>query len=274
VFCICSLSAQQPDENAKRTLEHRIKGKQYNYERSDYIYGEASETTKEAALKNALDALASEINKTAPEHPEWQTANSIKTRDIEHNVGMIDFIRGNRFRVIAYISKDSVQFALAAKTSVKNDDKPVSATKTSVKNDDKPVSATKTSVNDDKPATVKTQPAAVQDRIKDTAAQVSKIPQLASKKADSVPEQILAAASYSEALNILKAGKPNVAYGKMDRLLAPEKAYLIVYEDSSGEIIAVLDKGNDDSRRNLRSPDKIFDNELLKQYQVTWFQLF
>ena len=98
--------------------------------------------------------------------------------------------------------------------------------------------------------------------------------QLRSDKTVSLLNQIVSAPSLYEIHNILvenkKTGK--VAYGTMDKLTEPEKAYFIVYK-KTGEIIAILDKGSIDKRKDLLTGE-MKGKEILEQNQVIWFQLY
>ena len=236
-FFAVTLFAQQPDEAAKRALEREIKVS------GNYLYGEAVGNTKDEAVKMAKTALVSEIKKEALNHLDRQFAKSIQTKDVEeYNIDMIDLMRGKKFRVIAYIKKDNIAAVFDNKKSeVKLTDKKVQQEKV------QPVTQQQMP-----PATV------VDSRM----------------STDGLLKQIVNASSIREVQKILvenkKVGK--VAYGTMDKLTAPEKAYLVVYK-KSGEIVAILDKGSIINRKDLLSGETK-GNELSEQNQVIWFQLF
>jgi hypothetical protein len=219
-----TLPAQQPDETAKRAMEREIKAS------GDYLYGEAVGNTKDEAVKMAKTALISEINKEALNHPEWQFAKSIQAKDVEYKADMIDLMRGNKFRVIAYIKKDGIQ--LQPETG---------------------------ETNVSEAGQTQTQPATVAAQAGNTGGLLG---------------QILNAPSVREIQKILVENKKKgkAAYGTMDKLTAPDKAYLIVYK-KTGEIVAILDRGSEASRKDLLSGETK-EKELLDQNQVIWFQLF
>jgi len=97
-FSIGTLCAQQSDEAANRALEREVKTS------GNYLYGEAVANTKEEAADMAKTALASEIHN---EHL-LQGAAFSQTQDEEYNTNIIELMRGNKFRVIAYIKKDDI----------------------------------------------------------------------------------------------------------------------------------------------------------------------
>ncbi|MDR3338985.1 MAG: hypothetical protein LBT25_02620 [Candidatus Symbiothrix sp.] len=231
-----ALSAQQMDEAAKRELEREVKAS------GDYLYGEAVDNTKDEAVKSAKSALLSEIKKETLNHPEWQFAKSIQAKDVEYSADMIELMRGNKFRVIAYIKKDNIQIVFDNKTpDVKIEDEKAKQDTT----------------------TTLTQPQTTQ----------AEIPQPPPVKSDLLG-QILKASSIREIQTILQENKRNgkAVSGTMDKLTAPEKAYLIIYK-WTGEIVAILDKGSGANRKDLLSGE-VKGNAILEQNQVIWFQLF
>ena len=263
MLCICltvgNLSAQQPDESAKRALEREIKVS------GNYLYGEAVGNTKDEAVNMAKNALVSEINKEALNHPEWQFAKSIQANDVEYETDMIDLMRGNKFRVVAYIKKDNLtavfqdnktpEVKLADKKEIKQEkQQPIATLATSAPVNS--VEETATVV----PKTSKSQPSV-------------KATETANNYGDLL-EQIVSAGSLREIQTILVANKKKgkASYGTMDKLTAPEKAYLVVYK-KTGEIIAILDKGSSVNRKDLLS-NKVLEKEIVEQNQVIWFQLY
>lgn len=262
-----TLFAQQPDEATKRTMEREVKTS------GNYLYGEATESTKDEAVKMAKTALLSEINKEAVNHPEWQFAKTIQANGVEYDIDMIDLMRGSKYRVIAYIKKDNIMAVFDKNTpKIKVSDKPATQERT-------PPTAVQ-SVKSQTATDTKVTPAPEELQPKVEATTVS-----APKKTLPVPvvdnhtntggllEQILNASSMPEIQKILNANKRSgkVVSGTMDKLIAPEKAYLIVYKES-GEIVAILDKGSRDNRKDLLSGE-VKGQEIQTQNQVIWFQL-
>jgi hypothetical protein len=86
--------------------------------------------------------------------------------------------------------------------------------------------------------------------------------------------QIVKAPSMYELKNILIAGKKKgkLVYGRMDKILNEKMKYLIVYKPS-GEIVAILDKGADSRRNDLRS-GKTMGQEIFGNHPVIWVQFF
>lgn len=246
---ICTLSAQQLDEVAKRAVEREVKTS------GDYLYGETVADTKDEAVKIAKTILVSEINKEALKHPEWQFAESIQAKDVEYNIDIIDLMRGNKYRVIAYIKKGNIMAVFDDKTpEVILTDK-----KTQQKQEQTTIPLQVTVKSQAEEAVVvapeKTQPAAITNT-------------------DNLLDQILSASSIHEIQKILQNNKKTgkASSGTMDKLIAPEKAYLIVFKDT-GEIIAILDKGSVNNRTDLLSGQKK-GNEILEKNKVIWFQLY
>jgi len=264
-----ALFAQQPDEAANRALEREVKTS------GSYLYGEAVGNTKDEAVRMAKTDLVSEINKESLNHPEWQFAKSIQAKDVEYNTDIIELMRGSKFRVIAYIKKDSIAVVFDNKApEIKLEDKKVRQEKEQIG-----YSATKT-----QPKAVQTTPAPafvegeVQSKKVVMASDSDKIlyePVIDNHtNTGDLLKQILEATSISEIQKILDKNKRTgkVVSGTIDKLIVPEKAYLIVYR-KTGEIVAILDKGSNVARKDLLSGE-MKGKEILEQNQVMWFQLF
>jgi hypothetical protein len=255
------LSAQQADEIEKRALEREIKVS------GNYLYGEAVGNTKEEAVKMAKSVLMSEINKETLNHPEWQFAKSIQAKDVEYNTDMIDLMRGNKFRVIAYIKKNDIQVVFDNKTpEIKIEDKKVQQGKTQ---------ANAQSAKVQPVAEQKVTPAPIVEKMQPKTDETkTPVHTVDNSNVGGLLGQILNTPSMRDIQKTLienkKIGK--VAYGAMDKLTAPEKAYIIVYK-KTGEVVAILDKGNVSNRKDLLS-GKIIGNEIVQQNQVIWFQIF
>ena len=263
-----ALSAQQLDEK-------EIKGKSHNYLFSDYLYGEATEITKDKAVKAAKSALLSEINREVSNHPEWRFAKTIQADSVVYDFDKIELMRGSKFRVIAYIKKDNITAVFDKNTpKVKMSYNPATQGQTSPE----AVQSVKRQTEADTKVTTASE--RVQSNVEEpkvsatekpkTDAVVTPVPPKV--QADGLLGEILKATSYNEVLKILDRNKRTgkAVYGNMNKLMAPEKAYLLVYKES-GEIIAILDKG---SRNNDLRSGEMKGQEILTQNQVIWFQLF
>jgi hypothetical protein len=246
---VWTLFAQQPDETAKRVLEREVKTS------GNYLYGEAIANTKDEAVKAAKTALVSEINKEVLDNHDWQFAKTIQAKDVEYNIYMIDLMRSNKFRVIAYIKKDNLAIIF-------HDDKTPE-----VELADKKATA---------PATVQPVEVVTLTQVEETPTPVvvAETPKPQPTSGGDLLEQIVTASSLQQIQSILVANKKNgkAAYGKIDKLIQSEVAYLIVYKQT-GEIVAILNRGSDNQRKDLIS-GKTYGKEIFSNNQVIWFQLF
>jgi len=263
-----TLSAQQPDESAKRALEREVKTSE------EYVYGEAVANTKDEAVRMAKADLVSEINIESSNHPEWQITQPIQTKDVENNIDIIDLMRGNKFRIVAYIKKDnlSVNFHSDKTPKVELSDKTVNP-KESKQSQSAVTQVTSTPSAPTVQATIpkETQSKAV---VATPTTQSINVGNSTTTNTGDLLEQIKAANSINEIQKIIDANKRKgkIVSGTMDKLRAPENAYLVVYK-KTGEVIAILDKGSVNNRKDLLSGE-IKGNEILRQNQVIWFQLF
>jgi hypothetical protein len=226
---------QQPDEEtAKRALEREVKTT------GNYLYGEALANTKDEAVRDAKTALVSEINKEILYNHDWQFANTIQAKDVEYYTDIIDLMRGNKVRVIAYVKKENL-------TAFFGDYNP---NINLVDKDD---------VITEIPLPPETQPY---------------IPNIPVVGNGDLLSQIVNAASPREIKALLDANKKNgkAVYGTMDKLLQPEAAYLLVFK-RTGEIVAILDKGSNSLRKDLISGES-FGRDIFNNNQIIWFQLF
>lgn len=270
-----TLSAQQPEEVVKRTLEREVKTS------GNYLYGEAVANTTAEAVKMAKSALVSEINREVLNNNDWQFAKIIQAKDVEYYVEMINLIRGDKFRAIAYIKKDNL---IAVFQKDKTPEVKLSDKKASSPNLEK--------LQQEAVQVTMTVPATQDVQVVETAVQVETSEKQQPKVAVEMPasqivvanqqttnegdllEQIVSATSLSEIQTILISNKRkgNVVYGTMDKLIQPEAAYFIVYKQT-GEIVAILDKGSDNARMDLISKEKK-GKEIFNSNQVIWFQIF
>ncbi|MDR0560658.1 MAG: hypothetical protein LBG92_10855 [Prevotellaceae bacterium] len=250
-----ALSAQQPDKDAKRELELEIKRS------GNYLFYKAICKTRDEAVKMAKNGLISEINKEVLNHPDLIDLIDLIDSELE---------QGKLFRVIAYLKKDNIQAVLDNQTppAVKIEDR---------KEKKEETSAVAKPQKKQQETVVQEIPAPVQPEVEETEVSKPEKPQPAPdsmKNTGDLLGQILKASSMLEVQKLLKENKMKgkVAYGTMDKLAAPEKAYLIVYK-KTGEIVAILDKGSVVSRKDLLSGE-IKANTIIEQNQVIWFQLF
>jgi hypothetical protein len=245
-FSFGILFAQQPNETDKRALEREIKVS------GDYLYGEAICNTKEEAIEMAKIALVSEINKEVMNHPGWQFTRPVQVKDVEPNINIIDLMRGSKFRIITYVRKDNITIVLNNKTQ-----------ENKLPNETEKPKETRSVIQEQK-----IQTASVPEK-KLSAPVVSNY-----NDTNNLLDQIVAATSMPEIRKILDTSKRKgkVVSGTIDTLTTPEKAYLIVYK-TTGEIVAILDKGSDTNRKDLISGE-IKGKEIQTQNQVIWFILF
>jgi len=225
----------------------------------------------------AKTALVSEINKETLKHPEWQFAKTIQVKDVEYNTEVIDLMRGNKFRAIAYIKKDNIHVIFDDKTPEI----------TVIDKETKSVEEKK-----ETPAPVPVQEK-VQPKVEETSVSVPDVQPKVEETPVTVPEaqprvpvvnnrtntgnlldQIVAASSISEVQKILDTNKRSgkVVSGTMDKLEAADKAYLVVYK-KTGEIVAILDKGSANNRKDLLSGETK-GNNIFENNQTIWFILF
>ena len=271
--CVLTLLAQQPDETAKRALEREVKTS------GTYLYGEAVANTKDDAVKFAKTALVSEINKEILNNYDWQFANMIQAKDVEYYVEIIDLMRANKFRVIAYVKKENLTavFQYNVMPEIELTDKDVYPWEL------EKIQQTDTYTSPAVDPTMNIyQPVEVEE-----SAFLPEIPEFTivdetsnrqfpfyGATSDDILRQILHAASPRQIQTILNSNKKNgkAAYGTMDKLMQPEAAYLIVFSQT-GEIVAILDKGSASLRKDLIS-GVTYGREIFNNNQVIWFQLF
>lgn len=252
---VLSLFAQQDNETVMRALEREVKIS------GNYIYGETTANTKEEAVKFAKIALLSRINEEIQHHIEWQFAKTIQAKDVEYYIETINLMRGYKFRVIAYIKKENL-------TAIFHDDKTPDV-ELYDKND------IPQELEISLPLVVEKAPEPQQ-----TVEEVILQPQENVMSNNTITldqnllEQIVTASSLNEILTILASNKRKgkAVYGTMDKLMQPEKAYLIVYK-KTGEIIAILDKELNNVRQDFIS-GKMYGKEILDNNQIIWFQTF
>lgn len=251
---VWSLYAQSSDEITKRALEREVKTSGY------YLWGEANASTKDEAVHAAKIALVSEINREIANNRDWQFAETIKANDVEYHVEMIDLMRGNQCRVIAYVSKANL-------TAVFQHNKTPEVELSDKINRQQPeqwaspiTTAIVQPVEEAVFATIPPRPYLLMEEQRPSGGNIL--------------EQILYASSLYEIQTILVSNKNlgKAAYGTIDKLIQPESAYLIVYK-RTGEIVAILDKGSSNTREDLLS-GITYGQEIFNNNQVLWFQLF
>ena len=257
-YCVWTLPAQQPDETTKRALEREVKTS------GAYLYGEAVANTKEEAVTAAKSALITEINKEILSNYDWQFANTIQVKDVEYYSDMIELMRGNKFRVIAYVKQENLTaiFYKNELPEIELTDKDAEDTIGHVQQVQLVEETSLVMVSEKPQNTIATEIPNQQSAVYSTTSDGDLLGQIVNA---SSPRQIQA---------ILNSNKKNgkAAYGTMDKLLQPEAAYLIVF-NQSGAIIAILDKGNNSLRKDLIS-GVTYGREIFNNNQVIWFQLY
>ena len=256
---VWALPAHQHDETAKRALEREVKTS------GTYLYGEAVANTKDEAVTAAKSALITEINKEILNNYDWQFANTIHAKDVEYYSDMIELMRGNKFRVIAYVKQENLTaiFHNYETPEIELTDKDVYPLEPEKIPQVQPVEATASVMVSEKPQIANTT---------ETSNQQSTVVNTTSD--GDILGQIVRASSPRQIQNILDSNKKNgkAAYGTMDKLIQPEAAYLVVFSQS-GTIVAILDKGNTGLRKDLIS-GATYGREIFNNNQVIWFQLY
>jgi len=271
-FFTVTLLAQQIDDTANRALEREVKTS------GGYLYGEAVANIKDEAIQLAKSDLLSEIKKEANNHSTWKY-ESIHVKNIDFHTDMIELMRGSKFRVIVYIKKSIVADIFDNKTLNNTQEKknPQSEKDQSILNS-----------NNIQVETLEIMPTTVTVSNQDSEKFNSGVEEAAITSleapltttdignymnSDSLLDKILNTRTMPEIQKILDSNKRNgkIASGTMNKLIASEKAYLVVYQ-KTGEIIAILDKGST-TRKDLLSGE-IKGKEILENNQVIWFQLF
>ena len=272
--CVWILPAQQPDETAKRALEREVKTS------GAYLYGEAVANKKDEAVKAARVALITEINKEILNNHDWQFANSIQAKDVEYYTDMIDLVRGNKFRVIAYVKQENLTALFnnyeSPEVKLTDKDTPLLELDKIQQTAASPTVDTIKSVQPVKVAASAIAPEKPQFAIEeDTLSHQSAVgSQMSAIESSDILKQIVSASSPRQIQTILDSNKKNgkAAYGTMDKLIQPEVAYLIVL-NQTGEIVAILDKGSVNHRKDLISGET-YGKEIFNNNHVIWFQLF
>lgn len=265
------LVAQSDDETAKRAMEREIKTS------GNYLYGEAVADTKEEATKAARTALLSEINQEIVNNRDWQYAKSIQAKDVEYNADLIDLMRGNKYRAIAYIKKDNLEVVFDDKAPEINlSDKEEPEKKK--ENEKKPEKKEEVVVEEVKAEVEKVEIAPVVEEVAPVAPVAPEMPKDEEKeyyyKNNDLLGQIVRAPSAREVNKILADNKKNgkAMYGAMESLSNPANAYLVVYK-KSGELVAILDKSSQDARRDLITGE-MKGKDIYTGNQVIWFQIY
>ena len=271
--CVWALPAQQPDETAKRVLEREVKTS------GAFLYGEAVANSKDEAVKAAKSALITEINKEILNNYDWQFANTIHAKDVEYYSDMIDLMRGNKFRVIAYVKQENLTaiFNNYEPPEVELTDKNInSLEQENLQQKVIDTSPTVVAIENVKPFDV-TVTAVVPEKPQFEIVDETLHQQTAFRGATSSNDilgQIISSSSPRQIQMILDSNKKNgkAAYGTMDKLKQQEAAYLLVL-NQTGAIVAILDKGSVNLRKDLISGET-YGREIFNNNNVIWFQLF
>lgn len=274
------LIAQNEDDSEKRAMEREIKTS------GNYLYGEAVADTKEEATKAARTALLSEINQEIVNNRDWQYAKSIQAKDVEYNADMIDLMRGNKYRAIAYIKKDNLEVVFddkAPEINLSDKNTEPEKKKESEKKEEVVVEEVKAEAEKVEIAPVVEEVAVVEavpeaQNPESVAPAAPETPKNEEKeyyyKNNDLLGQIVRAPSAREVNKILADNKKNgkAMYGAMESLSNPASAYLVVYK-KSGELVAILDKSSQDARRDLITGE-MKGKDIYTGNQVIWFQIY
>ena len=268
ILFLSLLMAQTADETAKREMERTVKTT------GDYFWAEAVESTLEQALNAATSTLTTEINQEIGS----KMGKTVSAAAVKQHAEFIDLMRGNKYRAIAYIKKNQAEFLFEKKNHEESRD--VSKKEVTIADVQEGVFAE--AENIEKTATEKKEEPQEVNEVDvvdemETVADVEE--EVKNEKKyyydhNDLLGQIVKAPSAREVNKLLadnkKSGK--TVYGTMETLTSPESVYMVVYK-KTGEIVAILDKGSQNLRRDLISGE-MKNKDIYKDNQVVWFQIY
>ncbi|GBU08685.1 hypothetical protein AwDysgo_20160 [Bacteroidales bacterium] len=255
---------QEISESIKREFEKEVKTSGL------YLYGEGVANTKKEADKLAKSALLSEINKEILNHPEWQFAKKIEIKDVEYLTESIDLPRGNKIRALAYIKKNNIHATFSQNTpEVKLTDKKEEKTSTN-KNTDK-----ESNINDKATYAAEKEEESqsyLEDKEKQRLDSLNSTLENKTLEGATLLETIVKSKTIPEIRKIFDVNKMKITYGRMETIVDTNNAYIIVYKNS-GEVVAILDTGATNERKDLISGE-ILTNDTHQDNLRIWFQIF
>lgn len=226
----------------------------------NYLYGEATLNTQEAALSLAYELLEAEIKNWAKE--KSNKINSVVASQIHDYADTIILQRQNMVRAFAYVKTSNLNpvKGKSIKVDVTEDNNAPSTTKkvevaaTKPVAQPKPAETVATPAAEPKPATAP-KPVEKKDFSKEVLAEIQKVTSFYDLERTISP--------------LHQQGKIT-SYGKYATMPDPEESYLIIY-DADANIKAILGKGT--SRRKNLSTGKDDSETNYKGCGAIWFKV-
>lgn len=215
----------------------------------DYLYGEATLDTKEAALKLAYELLEVEIKNWAINKD--QKISSVLASKVYDYADTIVLKRHNMVRAFAYVKKSNLKAVKGKnfKVEVNRDEslsKPLSEETEPAKEEAKAESVPATKIEPAQPLEEAGKELAMEPMVPTTPAEPI--------VAERVLEELKAVTSFydlEKKMKPMKAAGDITDYGKYATMSDPENCYLIIY-DQQAAVKALLGKGKD-VRKNLKT---------------------
>ena len=212
----------------------------------DYLYGEATLDTKEAALQLAYEMLEVEIKNWALN--KNANISSVLASKVYEYADTIVLKRHNMVRAFAYVKKSNLKTVKGKKFTVDvNKDIPLS----------KPLSDTS---QEEEPIIEKSETQEKHIVKKEQVAQVEQVPTeplvVEPTPAEKVIMELKSVSSFydlEKKMKPLKDAGDITDYGKYTTMTDPANCYLIIY-DQQAEVKAILGKGVE-KRKNLKTGD-------------------
>lgn len=203
----------------------------------DYLYGEATLESKEAAVKLAYELLEVEIKNWATKKDS--KISSVLASKVYEYADTILLQRHNMVRAFVFVKTSNLKAVKGKNLTVKVDQ-------------DKPL--TKPIVEERTPQPAVKQPEITQPEVVKAPEVREPQPEISKSPADEVIEQLKGVNSFHKLESVIKPLKDEgkiTDYGKYITMKEPAACYLIVY-DQQGNIKALLGPGIT-SRRNLKT---------------------
>ena len=278
------LVAQTADETAKRDMEREVKTS------GNYLWGEAVANTLDEALKASAAALITEANQEVAKRTDWTLSTTASAAAVKKNAEFIDLMRGNKYRAIAYIAKEKIEVLFDVKEEKGEKEKGEGSKKeVKVEEAEEAVFAEAKMMEEKGEEEKGERKSEIGDEVvkiemryeEEEVVEVEGLEDIVFTKAtiyyydnDDLLGQIVKAPSAREVNKLLADNKKNgkAVYGSMETMTHPENVYVVVYK-KTGEIVAILDKGSVNSRRDLITGE-MKNKDIYQGNQVVWFQIY
>ena len=245
----------------------------------DYLYGEATLNSKEAALKLAYELLEVEIKNWATQ--KSADISTVLAKHINDYADTIILPRGNMIRAFAFVKTSNLKAIKGKDMAVKIEkqekkekqkaepvveeakptpvEEPVEEKAEPVAEETKPAPVEEPVEENTEPAVEETKPAPVEEPVEEKTepvveeAKPTPVEPVKTEE-EKVLERVLAITSFydlEKTIKPLKEAGKIAGYGKYTTMSDPANSYLIVY-DQQANIKAVLGKGTS-SRKNLKT---------------------